>query len=206
MNTRLQVEHPVTEAITGLDLVRAQILVANGDPLPFRQSDIAITGHAIECRVYAEDPERLLPQSGRLLRYREPAGHAIRVDSGVIPGQHITVHYDPLIAKLIVHGSSRAEALSRALDALGQFVILGIRHNLSFLSALLRRPEVASNTTHTRFIEEHLGELVEPPGQSLREVAVAVAARLATIETAPLAEGESMAAFDPWQALGPVQW
>jgi acetyl-CoA carboxylase biotin carboxylase subunit len=206
MNTRLQVEHPVTEAITGLDLVRAQLLVANGDPLPFRQSEVAITGHAIECRVYAEDPERLLPQSGRLLRYREPSGGGIRVDSGVIEGQQITVHYDPLIAKLIVHAPTRAEALSRTVEALGRFVILGIRHNLSFLSALLRRPEVRANTTHTRFIEERLGELVPPPVQAVREIAAAVAARLATADPAPLTEEETMAAFDPWQTLGPVRW
>jgi 3-methylcrotonyl-CoA carboxylase alpha subunit len=206
MNTRLQVEHPVTEAITGLDLVRAQLLVANGDPLPFRQADVAINGHAIECRVYAEDPERLLPQSGRLLRYREPSGDGIRVDSGVLQGQQITVHYDPLIAKLIVHAPTRPEAQSRTLDALRHFLILGIRHNLSFLSALLRRAEVTSNTTHTRFIEERLAELVRPPGPALREIAAAVAARLATIEPAPLADEESTAAFDPWQTLGPVRW
>lgn len=206
MNTRLQVEHPVTEAITGLDLVGAQLLIANRDPLPFRQADIAMTGHAIECRVYAEDPERLLPQSGRLLRYREPSGDGIRVDSGVVQGQPITVHYDPLIAKLIVHAPTRAAALSRTVDALGHFLILGLRHNLSFLSALLRRPEVVSNTAHTRFIEETLGELVRPPDSALREIAAAVAARLATVEPAPLAEEESIAAFDPWQTLGPIRW
>ncbi|HYN05898.1 MAG TPA: biotin carboxylase N-terminal domain-containing protein [Vicinamibacterales bacterium] len=206
MNTRLQVEHPITEAITGLDLVRAQLQVADGEPLPFRQADIGINGHAIECRVYAEDPERLLPQSGRLLRYREPAGDGIRVDSGVVQGQQITVHYDPLIAKLIVHAPTRTEAIDRLLDAIGRFTILGIRHNLSFLSALLRRAEVASNTTHTRFIEEHLGELVTRPDPALRQTAAAIAARLATSEPVPVEQDQSTAAFDPWQTLGPVRW
>jgi acetyl/propionyl-CoA carboxylase alpha subunit len=206
MNTRLQVEHPITEAITGLDLVRVQLLVADGAPLPFRQADIGISGHAIECRVYAEDPERLLPQSGRLLRYREPAGDGIRIDSGVVQGQQVTVHYDPLIAKLIAHAPTRTEAIARLLDALERFTILGIRHNVSFLSALLRRPEVASNTTHTRFIEEHLGELVARPDPALRQAAAAVAARLATSEPAAIEHEESNAAFDPWQTLGPVSW
>ena len=206
MNTRLQVEHPITEAITGLDLVRAQLLVAGGEPLPFRQQDIGITGHAIECRVYAEDPERLLPQSGRLLRYREPAGDGIRIDSGVVQGQQITVHYDPLIAKLIAHAPTRAEAIDRLLGAIERFTVLGIRHNLSFLSALLRRSEVASNTTHTRFIEEHLDALVTRPDLSLRQAAAAIAARLATSEPVPAEQDESTAAFDPWQTLGPVRW
>src|SRR5205814_4904841 len=109
MNTRLQVEHPVTEAVTGIDLVRAQLLVAADEPLPFVQEDIAIRGHAIECRIYAEDSIRLLPQSGRLLRYREPLGDGIRVDSGVREGQAIGGHYDPMLAKLIAHGANRDE-------------------------------------------------------------------------------------------------
>jgi 3-methylcrotonyl-CoA carboxylase alpha subunit len=206
MNTRLQVEHPITEAITGLDLVRAQLIVADGEPLPFRQADIGTSGHAIECRVYAEDSERLLPQSGRLLRYREPGGDGIRIDSGVVQGQQVTVHYDPLIAKLIAHAPTRKEAIARLLDALDQFTILGIRHNVSFLSALLRRPEVAANTTHTRFIEEHLGELIARPDAALRQAAAAVAARLATPQPAEIAQDESNAAFDPWLTLGPVRW
>ena len=206
MNTRLQVEHPVTEAITGLDLVRAQIEIANGDPLPFRQSDIRATGHAIECRVYAEDPVRLLPQSGRLLRYREPHGDGIRVDSGVVQGQHVTVHYDPMIAKLIAYAPTRAAALARSLDALGRFAILGVRHNIAFLAALLRRPEVETHDIHTRFIEEHLDELVRPPDLALRAAAAAVAARLATSDPMPAEHEDVTAAFDPWQMLGPVRW
>jgi acetyl/propionyl-CoA carboxylase alpha subunit len=176
MNMRLQVEHPVTEAITGLDLVRAQLLVASGEPLPFAQDDIVLQGHAIECRVYAEDARTLLPQSGALLRYREPSGDGIRVDAGVVEGQTITVHYDPLIAKLIASGPTREVARTRLMDALGRYEILGLRHNLSFLSTLLQRPEVVASTTYTKFIEDHFAELTPEPGDELRQAAAAAAA------------------------------
>ena len=206
MNTRLQVEHPITEAVTGLDLVRAQILVASGEPLPFTQQDLKLDGHAIECRVYAEDPERLLPQAGRLLRYREPSGEGIRVDSGVVEGQQVTVHYDPLLAKVIAHGPTRSAALSRLLDAIGRFTVLGIRHNLSFLSALLQRPEVTSNATYTRFIEDHLTDLTPHPRAGLHAAAAAVAARVAALGPQPVDVSEATAVYDPWQTLGPVNW
>jgi 3-methylcrotonyl-CoA carboxylase alpha subunit len=206
MNTRLQVEHPVTEAVTGLDLVRAQILIASGEPLAFAQPDIKLNGHAIECRVYAEDPERLLPQAGRVLRYREPSGDGIRVDSGVVEGQQVTVHYDPLLAKLIAHGPSRSAAISHLVDAIRHFGILGIRHNLSFLSALLQRPEVGSNATYTRFIEDHLTELVPSPSSGLRAAAAAVAARVAALGPRPVDQTETTTLHDPWQTLGPVRW
>ncbi len=145
MNTRLQVEHPVTELVTGLDLVSVQLRVASGEPLPFTQSDIRATGHAMECRVYAEDARTLLPQAGRILLYREPSIDGVRVDAGVVAGQTVTVHYDPLLAKVIAHGATRAEAVERLHRALGEYDILGLRHNISFLRALLNRPEVQSS-------------------------------------------------------------
>jgi acetyl-CoA carboxylase biotin carboxylase subunit len=210
MNTRLQVEHPVTEAVTGLDLVRAQLLVASGQPLPFRQSDITATGHAIECRVYAEDARRLLPQSGRLLVYREPAGDGLRVDSGVVEGQTVTVHYDPLLAKVVAHGSTRDEAIARMTGALASYYILGLRHNVSFLLALLQRPEVRDSRAHTRFIEEHLKELAAPPAPDVSTAAVAMAAwiasRAASVSPAPVMTADDMSAFDPWTHLGRVRW
>ena len=144
MNTRLQVEHPVTELVTGRDLVHAQLRVADGEPLWFTQADVTQRGHAIECRIYAEDASRgLLPQSGTLLRYREPSGPGIRVDSGVREGQVIGVDYDPMLAKLIVHAETRDAALDRMTQALKSFAILGVRHNLPFLLRLLDLPEVA---------------------------------------------------------------
>jgi acetyl/propionyl-CoA carboxylase alpha subunit len=209
MNTRLQVEHPVTEAVTGIDLVQAQLAIAAGEPLGFVQDDVGVAGHAIECRVYAEDSVRLLPQTGRLLRYREPAGPGIRIDSGVREGSAITGHYDPMLAKLIAHAPTREEALARVIDAARRFEILGVRHNIAFLLALLARPELRdSGAVDTRFIERHLDELVpRPPAAALR-AAAAAAATMAARGPMPLASlaGSQAAAFDPWHALGPIEW
>lgn len=208
VNTRLQVEHPVTEAVTGLDLVRTQLVVAAGDRLPFGQADVTCRGHAIECRVYAEDSARLLPQAGRLLRYREPEGPGLRVDSGVREGGVVTVHYDALLAKLIAHDETRAGALARAIDGLERFEILGIRHNIAFLLALARRPEVRDNRTYTRFIEEHLDELAGSGRPELQRAAAAIAAFVARggAPTVPSGDGFGNVAFDPWGTLGPVTW
>ena len=206
VNTRLQVEHPITEAITGFDLVRAQLLVAAGEPLPFEQQDVRAHGHAIECRIYAEDSLRLLPQSGRLLRYREPTGAGIRVDSGVREGQTVTVHYDPLLAKLIAHGATRDEALARMAGALRQYEILGVRHNIAFLLALIERSEVVRHEVHTRFIEAHLEELTRGPRAALAPAAAALAALVAMRGPVPVADAASQARFDPWQTLGPISW
>ncbi len=207
MNTRLQVEHPITEAVTGVDLVRAQLLVAGGEPLPFRQEDLRLSGHAVECRVYAEDSLRLLPQSGRLLRYREPAGEGVRVDSGVAEGQVVTVHYDPLLAKLITWGPDRAAAFARARAAIARYEILGLRHNLGFLAALLASPEVAAADTHTRFIESRMDTLAAPPDQARRAAAAAVAAVAAVFGNPEVAPGEAqVASADPWDRIGPVAW
>jgi 3-methylcrotonyl-CoA carboxylase alpha subunit len=208
VNTRLQVDHPVNEAITGLVLVRAQILVAAGEPLPFLQSDVTVTGHAVECRVYAEDSRRLLPQTGRLLHYREPGGEGVRVDSGVEEGQSVTVHYDPLLAKVITHGTTRGEALDRMTAALSRFDILGLRHNIGFLLGLLHRPEVREARVDTGFIEGD-SSLMEAPPASVAEHAAALAAFAAAraSEPAPVAaEDGDLAARDPWDLLGPVTW
>jgi acetyl/propionyl-CoA carboxylase alpha subunit len=208
MNTRLQVEHPVTEAITGLDLVRAQLLVASGAPLPFTQADIRASGHAIECRIYAEDARRLLPQSGRLLMYREPQGDGIRVDAGVTEGDTVTVHYDPLISKLVAHGATREEAIARMTSALLSYDILGLRHNISFLLALLRRPETRDVGVHTRFIEEHLEDLAAPPDAGLVRAAAAIAAWVATRQkhAAVQTDEDDLSALDPWALIGSVDW
>ena len=207
LNMRLQVEHPVTEAVTGLDLVRAQILVAGGAPLPFRQEDLVTEGHAVECRVYAEDSRTLLPQTGTLIRYRPPSGEGIRVDSGVAEGQAVSVHYDPMIAKLIAHGPSRDEALARLASALGRYEILGLRHNVAFLQALLARPELATHDVHTRFIEDHLDALTAPPPARVALAAAALAARVlaaddATPAAPAVASRDGGARYDPWDALG----
>ncbi len=160
MNTRLQVEHPVTEAVTGVDLVLAQLAVAAGEPLPWTQADLTQRGHAIECRVYAEDPgEGFLPQAGPLLLYREPSGPGIRVDAGVVEGGEISVTYDPLLAKLTVIAETRERAIDRAIAALRDFPILGIRTNIPFMIRLLDHAGVRRGAIHTSFIEEHVVEL-----------------------------------------------
>ena len=182
MNTRLQVEHPVTEAVTGVDLVRAQLTVAAGEALPWTQAELSQRGHAIECRVYAEDPGNgFLPQAGPLLLYREPQGPGVRVDSGVREGATVSVNYDPLLAKLTVLAESRDAAIARALAALRSFPVLGIRTNIPFLIRLLDHREVRAGRLHTGFIEQHLDELIahrETPAEAVAAAAVTPDARL----------------------------
>jgi propionyl-CoA carboxylase alpha chain len=183
MNTRLQVEHPVTEMITGLDLVELMIRVAAGERLPFRQEDIRRDGWAMECRINAEDPLRgFLPSIGRLVRYRPPAEvpGAVRVDTGVYEGGEISMHYDSMIAKLICHGASRDGAIARMRDALNAFVIRGIASNIGFQSALMSHPRFVSGQFTTAFIAEeypkgfHPGDLVHENPEFLYAVAAAV--------------------------------
>ncbi|MFN3874656.1 MAG: acetyl-CoA carboxylase biotin carboxylase subunit, partial [Flavobacteriales bacterium] len=141
MNTRLQVEHPVTEMITGLDLVKLQIRVAEGEELPFRQEDLRINGHAIEVRVYAEDPMNdFLPDIGRLTTYRPPQGPGVRVDDGLEEGMEIPIHYDPMIAKLIIHGATREEAIERMIRAIDDYAIGGVETTLAFCRFVLEHP------------------------------------------------------------------
>jgi len=163
MNTRLQVEHPVTEMVTGLDLVALQIRVADGAPLPFAQEDIRLDGHAIEARLYAEAPaEGFLPQSGDLAVWQPPAGDGIRVDHGLLQGQAITPFYDPMIAKIVAHGATRDEARRRLLLALERTVALGVGTNRSFLADLLAHPEFAAGRATTRFIPQHFAAIAAP--------------------------------------------
>jgi acetyl/propionyl-CoA carboxylase alpha subunit len=209
MNTRLQVEHPITEVVTGLDLVRLQLQVAAREPLPLQQSDITVTGHAVECRVYAEDSRRLLPQAGRLLHYREPERPGIRVDSGVTHGTSVPVHYDPLLAKVIAHGATREDAFARMREALRDYEILGVRHNLAFLNALLADPDVQASRTYTRFIEERLPSFTSAPPPAVAQAAAAVAAFLSVAPPVAIAtpDGEVPASdFDPWDQIGAAAW
>jgi acetyl-CoA/propionyl-CoA carboxylase biotin carboxyl carrier protein len=161
MNTRLQVEHPVTEQTTGIDLVRAQIAIAAGEPLPWAQHDLRQRGHAIEVRLYAEDPARHdLPQAGRLLLYREPSMPGVRIDSGVTEGTEVSVHYDPLLAKLIAFGETRDSARRRAIAALRGYSIGGLRTNVPFLIALLEHPRFIRGDVDTEFVDAERETLV----------------------------------------------
>ncbi len=176
VNARLQVEHPVTELVTGLDLVQAQIRIAAGEPLPFKPEGIRQQGHALECRVYAEDPGRgHLPGSGTVQAYREPGGPGVRVDSGVREGDAVTVHYDPLLAKVIVWGADRAASLARMDRALAEFVVLGVPTNLSYLRQVLRHPDFVAGRLHTQFLDEiAVPDAQRPPPAALAAAALAL--------------------------------
>jgi len=155
MNTRIQVEHPVTEMITGVDLLKSQIQVAAGDRLPLRQSDIAMTGHAIECRINAEDPQKgFLPQTGTLRQYIVPGGPGVRVDAGVYPGYAIPSFYDSLIAKLVVWGATRKDAITRMQRALREFIVEGVATTIPFHQQILQHPEFHRGTYTTDFIRK----------------------------------------------------
>jgi propionyl-CoA carboxylase alpha chain len=185
MNTRLQVEHPVTELVTGIDLVEQMLRVAAGEKLALTQKDIALTGWAVESRVYAEDPFRnFLPSIGRLVKYRPPAeashdGITIRNDTGVEEGGEISIHYDPMIAKLVTHAPSRAAAIEAQSSALDAFYVDGIRHNIPFLSALMNHPRWREGRLSTGFIAEEF-----PKGFAARAPEGEVARRLAAVAAA----------------------
>jgi 3-methylcrotonyl-CoA carboxylase alpha subunit len=201
MNTRLQVEHPVTEAVTGLDLVRLQLEVAAGRPLPLAQEDVAHRGYALECRLYAEDPQRDdLPSPGRVLHLSEPEGPGIRVDSGLDTGSEVTVHYDPLLSKIVTWGQGRQEAIERMRDALRRTIVLGVVTNLARLRAIVEHPAFAAGELHTGFLEEHLSELTPSPCPPPEAIAAVVAALgLARDGGARVRR----VAPDPWADLGP---
>ncbi|HWN51655.1 MAG TPA: biotin carboxylase N-terminal domain-containing protein, partial [Xanthobacteraceae bacterium] len=218
MNTHLQVEHPVTEAITGLDLVEWQLRVAAGEALPLAQGEVPLAGHAVEARIYAEDPVRgFLPSSGRIAALELPVGEGIRVDAGVAPGDTVPPDYDPMIAKIIAHAPTRNEALDRLAVALRDTIVAGPRVNTPFLKALAEHPEFRAGRFDTGFIDRHLAELLyADPGDEAQAVAHAVAIlldrerrRIADAEMVPKSLSH-LAWRDPWSAndgfaLGPAR-
>jgi geranyl-CoA carboxylase alpha subunit len=160
VNTRLQVEHPVTELVTGLDLVRWQIQVAEGRSLPLTQEQVTFSGHAIEARVYAEDPaQSYLPATGTLALWREPDETGVRVDAGVSTGDAISIYYDPMVAKISAHGADRTEALRRLEHGLGRTTLFGVRNNIAFLRRVLLHPAFIAGETNTAFLERHVADL-----------------------------------------------
>jgi propionyl-CoA carboxylase alpha chain len=179
MNTRLQVEHPVTEMITGLDLVELMIRIAAGEELPFTQAEVRRNGWALECRINAEDPARnFLPSTGRLVRYLPPpeGDGAVRVDTGVYEGGEIPVYYDSMIAKLITHGETRARAIAHMRDALNAFVIRGISSNIAFQAALVQHPRFVAEDFNTGFLAEEFPKGFHAPSLSHREPVLQAAA------------------------------
>jgi len=200
MNTRLQVEHPVTEQVTGLDIVRAQILVASGEPLPWTSPWITQRGHAIEARVYAEDPAAgFLPQAGRLLLYREPVMPGIRVDAGVQEGGEIPVNYDPLIAKVIATAATRDEATTRLVCALKAFPILGVRTNIPFLLRILEHPRFRSGEIDTGFLDQEGASLAASTPAAIPEVVREALRTFSADQARRTTNHESQP--DPWEVL-----
>src|SRR5699024_939333 len=202
INARLQVEHPVTEMVTGLDLVEWQLRVAAGEPLPLAQDAIARRGHAIEVRLYAEDPEAgFLPGSGRLDRLAlPPASEHVRVDSGVVEGDTVTIFYDPMIAKLIVHAHDRPAALARLREALARCVIEGPKSNVAFLERLARHPAVVEASIDTGWLDrnpEALLPAAEPPAPAAL-AAAATAALLHQERSSRTAAAGSPEPHSPW--------
>ena len=208
MNTRLQVEHPITELVTGLDLVREMVLVAQGVPLGFEQADLAARGAAIECRVYAEDPSSgFLPSPGKIESLVTPAGPGVRDDGGAYPGCVISSFYDPLISKLSVWAPTRERAVARMRRALSEYVVTGIRTNLAFHEKLFAHPDFIAGKYDTGFLDRHKEELLgypRVPAGDERAVAVAVALAAARMERATGANvatsGESGSRLAPWVA------
>ena len=191
MNTRLQVEHPVTELVTGLDLVEQQLRVAAGERLGFAQEDVRLDGHSVEVRVYAEDPARgFLPTGGRVLALREPAGEGVRVDSSLVPGGLVGTTYDPMLSKVVAWGADRATALARLDRALSQTAVLGFGTNLGFLRSLLRHPDVRSGALDTGLVERELDGLLDRDVPADVHVAWALHRLL----------GLAAAGDDPWDA------
>ena len=194
MNTRLQVEHPVTEMITGLDLVEWQLRVAMGEKLALQQDQIAANGHAVEARIYAEDPDKgFLPATGTIRAWREPSGNGIRVDTGFRAGDAVTPYYDALLAKLVAWGVDRRQALSRLTDALDGFEIAGVTTNLAFLKALLRHPQVIQGEIDTGFIEREISRLTASTTLAALDLAAACAAVLLREQSEQAASDDS-----PW--------
>jgi 3-methylcrotonyl-CoA carboxylase alpha subunit len=207
MNTRLQVEHPVTEAVTGLDLVEWQFRVAVGETLPLKQEQVRLNGHAVEARIYAEDPARgFLPSTGKLTALQWPNGEGVRIDTGVEAGGEVSPFYDPMIAKMIVHAPTRDKALDKLAGALDQSVVIGPRNNVGFLAALARAKGFRSGQFDTGFIDQHLDELVVRTGDVDKGAVALAAERLLLADQArfaPLPENDEPAS--PWDIADAFQ-
>jgi len=199
MNARLQVEHPVTELLTGVDIVKEQIRIAEGSPTSFTREDIGSRGWAIECRIYAEDPLTFLPSTGKIIEMIEPSGPGIRLESGISEGEEVTIHYDPLVAKLAAWGSDRQEAIARMERALKEYVIIGIRTTIPFHLRILRHPRFLSGHYHTAITE---GLEKERPGG--RIAAAALAAALAAEGEQRVKLGGSPDGMKRWRLAGRV--
>ncbi|MCW2954953.1 MAG: propionyl-CoA carboxylase biotin-containing subunit [Conexibacter sp.] len=203
MNTRLQVEHPVTELVTGIDIVAEQVRIAGGEELGYGQGEITLSGHAIECRVYAEDADAgFIPATGRLALVRFPSGEGIRIDHGVVEGQEVSASFDPMLAKLAAWAPTRPEAIARARGALRRTVLLGTITNTAFLERVLAQPAFQAGDTHTGFVDEHADALASPPvgdDDEAEHVLLAAAALASRRFDQRLAVPDPLAAIGDWR-------
>jgi acetyl/propionyl-CoA carboxylase alpha subunit len=204
MNTRLQVEHPVTELVTGLDLAAWQIRIAMGEALPYEQADLRQRGHAIECRVYAEDPaNHFLPSIGEIVWYERPSGPGIRVDDGIETGTQVTPYYDPMLAKVITWGQNRAEAIAKMEEALSHTVVLGLTTNIPYLLAILREPHFVAGNVSTNYLAEHMADWQANEAVRTEDwlALAAVESFLANKRSGRQESGQAMRQPDPWQEV-----
>jgi acetyl-CoA carboxylase biotin carboxylase subunit len=209
VNARLQVEHPVTEQVTGLDLVRWQLRLAAGEPLSLRQEDVTFRGHAIECRVYAEDPDnQFFPSTGRILALREPSGPGVRVDSGIRAGLDVSLHYDPMLAKLIVWAETRPLAIDRLRRALGEYQLLGLKTDLPLHRFLTRHPAFLAGDFDTGFLEREWqpGIWLDDDLATLLAAAAALVADEPVASTVPTAPFTAATSPSRWRGAGQAGW
>jgi acetyl/propionyl-CoA carboxylase alpha subunit len=204
MNTRLQVEHPITEMLLGIDLVKEQIRIAAGEPISFTQAQLQPRGHALEVRLYAEDPDRnFMPTTGKVQLLREPQAYGVRVDSALYPGMEVTPYYDPMLSKLVTVGHTRAEAIARMQEALRQYQILGVTTNQAYLQRVLAHPQFASGAIDTHFIQHYADDLApvatSPPAPVLAALAWMEQQHTASVMTAVASEGDP---YNPWLYTG----
>ncbi|RKX27773.1 MAG: acetyl-CoA carboxylase biotin carboxylase subunit [Candidatus Zixiibacteriota bacterium] len=208
MNTRIQVEHPITEMVTGVDLVVEQIRIAAGLELSEQVRNLTQRGHAIECRIYAEDGENnFMPSTGIILHYSEPVGPDVRVDSGIAAGMEVTIDYDPILAKLIVHAPTRELAVRKMIDALNAYKILGVKTSKKFMIDVMSHPEFMAGRTYTDFIEKHMNDrkLNLKVYQNIAVAAASVAAQAVPSSGAFSREGDTAITPSPWQTIGSWQ-
>jgi 3-methylcrotonyl-CoA carboxylase alpha subunit len=202
MNTRIQVEHPVTEMITGIDIVEEQIRIASGEILRLKQEDLIISGHAIECRIYAEDPaNEFSPSPGRMTLYHEPSGKDIRVDSGISGNPVIPTHFDPMISKLIVHGTDREEALQKMSETLDNYIVQGVKTNIGYLHELIRHEAFINNKVSTKFCEIHGVELLSRSGNQKEAIGLHLPV-IACFIGNYLPASYNLIKQNPWKAMG----
>ncbi len=207
VNTRIQVEHPVTEMTAGIDLVKLQIGIANGEKLPFKQEDLSQGGHAIECRIYAEDSDNnFMPSSGKILYLKEPIGYGTRFDSGIYQGAEVPVYYDPILAKLITWGRDREEARKRMIFALKDCIVLGVRTSIAFMIKALEHPEFINGNTFTDFIEKNVPNTKDDISGEIESAIAAVAVYAAKNKNSnrKFSDGEPGPdeIASPWQMIG----